>query len=236
MLNNNGIDCNDRLFQATQVEPKCVAEDLIVTRQNLHGILEHRARICEAAQSGNDRNSGGWTHARPSQYSPRTVDDFMSFEGSSEAIHNDKIFRISLRSLIASRVSDDAGLPAPWWGAADKEPQTLRRSASRSWSAERSGYGTRKGTDGGRYDGSARPRANRPVAFPLHNRRLSRRCDTRRCQIHLDQRESRWCRSCEWSGIQASRLDQRTNGPAGMPHPPAKVISPVPSLARPACK
>src|ERR1700693_6256824 len=65
----------------------------------------------------------------------------------------DKTLRINFRSPVASRVSDDAGLPRSWWGSADRKPQTLRQSPSRSWSAEHSGYGTRKGTGGGRCDG-----------------------------------------------------------------------------------
>src|ERR1700734_974836 len=204
MLNDHGVDRNDRLFQSTQIKPKRVAEGFVVAGQNLHRILEHCARIREAAKSGNDRDSGGWTHARPSLYLLRTGDNFTSLTGIvSGVIAKNKMLRISSRSPIASRVSDDAELPAPWWGAADRGFQTPRRSASRSWSAERSGYGTRKGTDGGRYDGSARPQASRRAAFQLHNRRLSRRCDTRRCQIHRDRRESKWCRSCAWSGIQA---------------------------------
>src|SRR3984885_11961390 len=65
----------------------------------------------------------------------------------------DKTLRISFRSPVASRVSDDAGLPRSWWGSADKRPQTLRQSPSQSWLAEHSGYGTRKGTGDGRCDG-----------------------------------------------------------------------------------
>jgi hypothetical protein len=59
------------------------------------------------------------------------------------AIGKDKTLSISFRSPVASKVSDDAGWPLSWWGAADTEPQTLRPSPSRSWSTERSGYGTR---------------------------------------------------------------------------------------------
>src|ERR1700733_14717417 len=65
----------------------------------------------------------------------------------------DKTLRISFPSPVASRVSDDAGLPRSWLGSADKRPQTLGQSPSQSWSAEHSGYGTRKGTGGGRCDG-----------------------------------------------------------------------------------
>src|ERR1700677_890521 len=39
-----------------------------------------------------------------------------------------KTLRISFRSPVASKVSDDGGLPPSWWGSADRKPQTLRRS------------------------------------------------------------------------------------------------------------
>jgi hypothetical protein len=59
VLNNSGIDRNDRFFETTQIEPECVAEDFVVAGQNLHGIAEHRARIRKAAKSGNNGNRSG---------------------------------------------------------------------------------------------------------------------------------------------------------------------------------
>jgi hypothetical protein len=55
MLNDNGIDSNDGLFEATYIEPECIAEVFGVLRQNLHRIAGHRARIRKGAKS---RNSG----------------------------------------------------------------------------------------------------------------------------------------------------------------------------------
>src|ERR1700723_1530179 len=128
MLNDHGVDRDDRLFQSTHIKPERVAEGFVVAGQNLHRILEHCARIREAAKSGNDRDSGGWTHARPSWYLLRTGDNFTSLTGIvSGATAKNKMLRISLRSPIASRVSDGAGWPAPCWGAADRATETLQR-------------------------------------------------------------------------------------------------------------
>src|ERR1700733_13221996 len=134
MLNDSGIDRDDRLFETTQIEPEGVAEGFVVAGQNLHGIAEHGARIRKAAPAGNngDRSSGG--HTQPSGCLAQTAGDFISFVGSDrQTIGKDKMLRISFRSPAASRVSDDAGLPESWWGAAGTGPQTLRRFASRSW-------------------------------------------------------------------------------------------------------
>src|SRR5580700_1089778 len=134
MLNHSGIDRNDRFFETTQIESECVAEGFSIAGQNLYGIAEHRARIRKAAKSGNNGDRGGRGHTRPSWYCPRTAGDFRSFAGcGGGAIGKDKMFRISFRSPVASRVSDDARLPESWWGAAYRERQTLRRSPSRSW-------------------------------------------------------------------------------------------------------
>jgi hypothetical protein len=54
VLNHNRIDGNYRLLETTNPEPECVAEDLVVPGQHLHGITGHGARIHKAAKSGNN--------------------------------------------------------------------------------------------------------------------------------------------------------------------------------------
>ena len=56
VLNDRRIDGDDSLFQAAQINPEGIAELLVVLRQNPHGIVEHRARVREAAQAGNRGN------------------------------------------------------------------------------------------------------------------------------------------------------------------------------------
>jgi hypothetical protein len=59
MLNDSGIDGNDRLLDATQIEAECIAEGLVVLRQNLHGIAGHGGRIRKGAQAGDNRDRRG---------------------------------------------------------------------------------------------------------------------------------------------------------------------------------
>jgi hypothetical protein len=54
VLNDSGIDGNDRFLETTQIEPERVTEDFVVPRQNLHGIAGHCAGIRKAAKSGNN--------------------------------------------------------------------------------------------------------------------------------------------------------------------------------------
>ena len=61
VLNDSGIDGNDRLFETTQIEPECVAEGFGVLGQNLHRIAGHRARIRKGAKSGNNGDRRGRT-------------------------------------------------------------------------------------------------------------------------------------------------------------------------------
>jgi hypothetical protein len=54
VLNDSGIDGNDRLLETTQIEREWGAEGCVVPGQNLHGIAGHCARIRKAAKSGNN--------------------------------------------------------------------------------------------------------------------------------------------------------------------------------------
>jgi hypothetical protein len=59
VLNDSGIDGNDRLLETTYIEPECVAEGFVVPGQNRHGIAGHCGRIRKAAKSGNNWDRGG---------------------------------------------------------------------------------------------------------------------------------------------------------------------------------
>jgi hypothetical protein len=53
VLNDGGINGDDRLFNATEIKAEGVSEFLVVCLQDLHGIGGRRARIGEGTKAGN---------------------------------------------------------------------------------------------------------------------------------------------------------------------------------------
>ncbi len=52
VLNDDGVDRDNRFLDATKIEPEGVAVKSYVLRENLYWIVGHRARIEEGAKSG----------------------------------------------------------------------------------------------------------------------------------------------------------------------------------------
>src|SRR5579864_782740 len=63
VLNDDGIDGDNRFLDATKVEPEGVAMKSNVLRKNPYWIVGHRARIKEGAKSGDGRHAFRQGHA-----------------------------------------------------------------------------------------------------------------------------------------------------------------------------
>src|ERR1700678_761681 len=59
VLNDSRIDGNNRLLEATQIEPEGVAEGVVVPAQDLNGVAGHGARIRHGANPGDDGDRRG---------------------------------------------------------------------------------------------------------------------------------------------------------------------------------
>src|SRR5215470_11664022 len=63
MLNDDGIDGNNCLFDTAKVEPEGIAMEFDVLRQNSYGIVRHGARVPEGLESGDGRYALRQGHA-----------------------------------------------------------------------------------------------------------------------------------------------------------------------------
>src|SRR5579864_8334092 len=63
MLNDDRIDGDNRLLDATKIEPEGIAVKSYVLRENLYRIVGHRARIEEGAKSGDGGHALRQGHA-----------------------------------------------------------------------------------------------------------------------------------------------------------------------------